>query len=711
MDWNNINTDRDTSGLGPIEYDQTKVPALIHQYADYVRTKTYGQEVREAQARNAEYAGLIAGEAETKATSADLLSKDTQNRFNDQIAGNTNIDEVIDGRRAYGATYVYKTLSERLESLRVVVNIRDFGAVGDGITDDTLAIQEAIDYVKTIGVGTLVFPDNDYNITQISLINAENIVIVSNGGTIKQTTPQLNGAIYINGSSNIMIKGLILKGNGIADTGTSGYNNHGIYVINSSNITIKENDIANMSSGGILINSSDDVRITDNNLYGNMGMFDIAYGYAEPVKPLSNAWIVNNNCTSQNRYGVFVQGYGKNVVVTGNTVKDKYEYGILVYRKDAVDVGGEVWENIIVTGNVIENVSNNTIDVLSYKNGMGIYLQTAEKVTCSNNVVRNVLQNRTEIPTYRTLLPAAISIGGTREISCVGNVIDGSGVDGIGISNVEFASKGSIVANNVLTGITKRGINLNGAQNVIVSANTLEGVYADDSLGIISSSVGNLNNEKITLKGNVIVSGFKTGISVIGIDNTNSRDIIVTDNTISGCLYNFLTSDMVDGFIAKGNMIIADNTNQNSGNYAILINKCFNFSVSNNIAKGDNTYSLNKGIGVKTSEFGHVSSNIVRDVTDIANSLEKINCVNVYNYFNQTDRMKVPRLDTYAFGSDVSSGSRNIVTYLSAPPVSDTYSVGSIVYNTNPTAGGYIGWVCMAAGTPGIWKGFGAIEQ
>lgn len=63
MDWNNINTDRDTSGLGPIEYDQTKVPSLIRKYADNVRTKTYGQDVREAQARNAEVAGLVASEA------------------------------------------------------------------------------------------------------------------------------------------------------------------------------------------------------------------------------------------------------------------------------------------------------------------------------------------------------------------------------------------------------------------------------------------------------------------------------------------------------------------------------------------------------------------------------------------------------------------------------------------------------------------------
>ena len=46
----------------------------------------------------------------------------------------------------------------------------------------------------------------------------------------------------------------------------------------------------------------------------------------------------------------------------------------------------------------------------------------------------------------------------------------------------------------------------------------------------------------------------------------------------------------------------------------------------------------------------------------------------------------------------------------SAVPTTGTYKVGDIVYNSVPTAGGYVGWVCVTAGTPGTWKGFGAIE-
>jgi len=44
-----------------------------------------------------------------------------------------------------------------------------------------------------------------------------------------------------------------------------------------------------------------------------------------------------------------------------------------------------------------------------------------------------------------------------------------------------------------------------------------------------------------------------------------------------------------------------------------------------------------------------------------------------------------------------------------AAPTVGTWSVGDIIYNSLPTAGGTIGWVCTTAGTPGTWKAFGNI--
>jgi hypothetical protein len=51
--------------------------------------------------------------------------------------------------------------------LRQTVSVQDFGAVGDGVTDDTLAIQAAIDALSAAGVGgTVLLPAGAYKITQ-----------------------------------------------------------------------------------------------------------------------------------------------------------------------------------------------------------------------------------------------------------------------------------------------------------------------------------------------------------------------------------------------------------------------------------------------------------------------------------------------------------------------------------------------------------------
>lgn len=48
-----------------------------------------------------------------------------------------------------------------------VYNVKDFGAVGDGITDDTAAIQSAIDYITEHNGGTLYFPLGKYRLATL----------------------------------------------------------------------------------------------------------------------------------------------------------------------------------------------------------------------------------------------------------------------------------------------------------------------------------------------------------------------------------------------------------------------------------------------------------------------------------------------------------------------------------------------------------------
>jgi len=53
----------------------------------------------------------------------------------------------------------------------------------------------------------------------------------------------------------------------------------------------------------------------------------------------------------------------------------------------------------------------------------------------------------------------------------------------------------------------------------------------------------------------------------------------------------------------------------------------------------------------------------------------------------------------------------NTQTYANTAPVSGLWKAGDIVFNRTPASGVPVGWVCVIAGTPGVWKAFGIISN
>ncbi len=77
-------------------------------------------------------------------------------------------------------------------------NIKDFGAVGDGKTDDTIAIQSALAFIATRNGGTLFFPEGDYQVGNTP--NFKGIALPS-GITIKGA-----GGIHTGASTNNVVR-------------------------------------------------------------------------------------------------------------------------------------------------------------------------------------------------------------------------------------------------------------------------------------------------------------------------------------------------------------------------------------------------------------------------------------------------------------------------------------------------------------------------
>jgi len=94
-----------------------------------------------------------------------------------------------------GTGAVTRTVQSKL---RDVVSVKDFGAVGDGVTDDSAAIQTAVNSL-TNG-GTLVFPFGTYKVNTSIEIQKSNVTIIGNNSSIDATALSYNAAVRGSGA-------------------------------------------------------------------------------------------------------------------------------------------------------------------------------------------------------------------------------------------------------------------------------------------------------------------------------------------------------------------------------------------------------------------------------------------------------------------------------------------------------------------------------
>ena len=129
---------------------------------------------------------------------------------------------------------------------------------------------------------------------------------------------------------------------------------------------------------------------------------------------------------------------------------------------------------------------------------------------------------------------------------------------------------------------------------------------------------------------------------------------------------------------------------------------------------GSNTLTYT-GTGIKTNSF--ISINGLNDPLFYGDS----NSIEIGANNNTRKPVKVfgplsvninnpdPTL-SFSVAGDVNIGNKRF-TNGAGIPESGIYDLGDICWNTNPIKDSYIGWVCVVAGTPGQWLGFGQIAN
>lgn len=177
-----------------------------------------------------------------------------------------------------GTGAVLRTLQAKM---RDTVSVMDFGATGDGVTNDRAAIQAAIDAMVALGGGEVFFPRGVYQINAELTITQKNIRLrgTGRGSSIIRTTAAAN-CLHVSGGAGTQeyftCHGLGFKSSIATPTAGAAiylddapYSN--IYDINISNVfdgirvrsgflsKIQDFDILDAVNAGLLIQTTNDV--------------------------------------------------------------------------------------------------------------------------------------------------------------------------------------------------------------------------------------------------------------------------------------------------------------------------------------------------------------------------------------------------------------------------------------------------------------------
>ena len=150
---------------------------------------------------------------------------------NDQTALNTFITTLagptgssLVGYNEGGISAVNRTVQSKLQE---IISVKDFGATGDGVTNDTTACQNAWNAVKALGGGVLYFPAGTY-LCNIVGLGSDNVCLqgVGEGSIICSYTANAFAIKYDGGfpSGALFVNDLNFKDSTAAKT------KHGLYV-------------------------------------------------------------------------------------------------------------------------------------------------------------------------------------------------------------------------------------------------------------------------------------------------------------------------------------------------------------------------------------------------------------------------------------------------------------------------------------------------
>ena len=434
------------------------------------------------------------------------------------------------------------------------INVKWFGAVGDGVTDDTTAIQAAVDSLSASD--GLIFPQGDYLITDEITVTTSFISIYGTGYAkiIQQTD---NKAIFAGSScSGDSVHDLRFSGSANATSTRAAC----VSMTSCIGWTVTDCQFFDFSGAGVKAITSEKIKVTgctfENARYITAITGDISFVNSDKCSA------TNNRCFSGGAVAIDVTTNGNGTcndcIITDNQIDGYERYGIINYNNRDGGQTGQI-ENAIVSNNTVKNIQGSEGVATNKQFGAGIYMLCTEHAVITGNVVEacNIDTDN------NSLSPAGIGLANTSAAVISGNslydcryygiMVNDSLQFGDGTNNgsSSFIPDGGIVVegNNIINA-DNLGVYVKSQHNVAVEGNS---IWSCEK-GIVTEAT-NANYPELrnyVINGNNIYDCVNAGMSLEDL-----RSPVVSNNSVSGCGGTGLQV-YADGYMVTGNVLYSN---------------------------------------------------------------------------------------------------------------------------------------------------------
>lgn len=444
---------------------------------------------------------------------------------------------------------------------RLPINVVEHGAIGDGVANDSVAVQAALDAAAVGGGGSVQGrPDDIYNVEGVSVPTG--VTFDLNGATLRHRAASATYGVRVTGNDAALI-------NGVVDGNSPNITADVVPVsVSGSRTKVQDLRIYDAEYHAIQVTGqATQVSILGNWVYKvnavtasrHMG---IALHSTGALDPCTHVLVAGNHVRDTTMSGMGANGVAKYVTFSNNVTVDTGEDGIAAYdraNEHILCVGNNIYSpanNGIHIGGMNAAVVGNTMRDITYR-GVAVHSDpnTAPTATDGATVTGNLVDTTVSASSSEAIRVeryTGVTIAGNtvmdsklsciQAVDCIDVTISGNvGHDSISGHGVSIAGCTKVVVDgNVATDSAGHGVNV--AQHTRADATVVQSVDVAVTGNVLQghagSGVKSANvSDYVLVTGNILRLNTAGATSLVGANNR------VTDN-IGGTVQTYAATNV-----------------------------------------------------------------------------------------------------------------------------------------------------------------------